>query len=304
MIRPLGGDGRHGMLSMTGYGRAFVEIDGRQMTVEVKSVNHRFLDIAFRMPRNLMFLEDAARKAISAKLARGHVDVFVTYRNLRTDARKIEVDEALFEAYVHALTQLNEVSAFNLKDDRTLMNIARMPDVLSLTEAEEDQEAVIALLNAAMDEALDQLVAMRRREGEAMKADLSGRVDAIKRMTDAVEARYPETVEAYTQRLKAVVSELVGGNVDENRLLMEVALMADRSAIDEEIVRLNSHVQQLRELFESPEPIGRRIDFIVQELNREVNTISSKSQDIPITQLTVDLKAEIEKLREQLQNIE
>lgn len=292
------------MLSMTGYGRAFVEIDGRQMTVEVKSVNHRFLDIAFRMPRNLMFLEDAARKAISAKLARGHVDVFVTYRNLRTDARKIEVDEALFEAYVHALTQLNEVSAFNLKDDRTLMNIARMPDVLSLTEAEEDQEAVIALLNAAMDEALDQLIAMRRREGEAMKADLSGRVDAIKRMTDAVEARYPETVEAYTQRLKAAVSELVGGNVDENRLLMEVALMADRSAIDEEIVRLNSHVQQLRELFESPEPIGRRIDFIVQELNREVNTISSKSQDIPITQLTVDLKAEIEKLREQLQNIE
>ena len=251
-----------------------------------------------------MFLEDAARKAISAKLARGHVDVFVTYRNLRTDARKIEVDEALFEAYVHALTQLNEVSAFNLKDDRTLMNIARMPDVLSLTEAEEDQEAVIALLNAAMDEALDQLIAMRRREGEAMKADLSGRVDAIKRMTDAVEARYPETVEAYTQRLKAAVSELVGGNVDENRLLMEVAIMADRSAIDEEIVRLNSHVQQLRELFEAPEPIGRRIDFIVQELNREVNTISSKSQDIPITQLTVDLKAEIEKLREQLQNIE
>ena len=292
------------MLSMTGYGRAFVEIDGRQMTVEVKSVNHRFLDIAFRMPRNLMFLEDAARKAIAAKLARGHVDVFVTYRNLRTDARRIMVDEALFDAYVHALTQLNEVSAFNLKDDRTLMSIARMPDVLTLTEAEEDQEAVIALLNAAMDEALDQLIAMRRREGEAMKADLIAHVDAVKRMTDAVQARYPETVAAYTQRLKAAVADLVGSNVDENRLLMEVALMADRSAIDEEIVRLNSHVQQLRELFESPEPIGRRIDFIVQELNREVNTISSKSQDIPITQLTVDLKAEIEKLREQLQNIE
>ena len=292
------------MQSMTGYGRAFVEIDGRQMTVEVKSVNHRFLDISFRMPRNLAFLEDAARRQIGARLNRGHVDVFVTYRNLRTDARHIQVDEALFDAYVQALTQLNEASSYNLKDDRTLMNIARMPDVLSLTEAEEDQEAVIALLNAAMDEALDQLIAMRRREGEAMKADLSGRVDAIKRMTDAVEARYPETVEAYTQRLKAAVSELVGGNVDENRLLMEVALMADRSAIDEEIVRLNSHVQQLRELFELPEPVGRRIDFIVQELNREVNTISSKSQDIPITQLTVDLKAEIEKLREQLQNIE
>lgn len=292
------------MLSMTGYGRSFVEIDGRQMTVELKSVNHRFLDVSFRMPRNLMFLEDAARKAIGERLSRGHVDVFVTYRNLRTDARTIQVDEALFDAYVQALTQLNEVSSYNLKDDRTLMSIARMPDVLTLTEAEEDQEAVLSLLNAAMDEALTQLVAMRRREGEAMKADLTGRVDAIKRMTDAVEARYPETVEAYTQRLKAAVAELVGGGVDENRLLMEVALMADRSAIDEEIVRLNSHVQQLRSLFESPEPIGRRIDFIVQELNREVNTISSKSQDIPITQLAVDLKAEIEKLREQLQNVE
>ena len=292
------------MLSMTGYGRSFVEIDGRQMTVELKSVNHRFLDLSFRMPRNLMFLEDAARRAIGEKLSRGHVDVFVTYRNLRTDARTIQVDEALFDAYVQALTQLNEVSSYNLKDDRTLMNIARMPDVLTLTEAEEDQEAVLSLLNAAMTGALEQLVAMRRREGEAMKADLTNRVDAIKRMTDAVEARYPETVEAYTQRLKSAVSELVGSGVDENRLLMEVAIMADRGAIDEEVVRLNSHVQQLRELFESPEPIGRRIDFIVQELNREVNTISSKSQDIPITQLTVDLKAEIEKLREQLQNVE
>ena len=292
------------MLSMTGYGRGFVEIDGRQMTVEVKSVNHRFLDISFRMPRNLMFLEDAARKRIGERLSRGHVDVFVTYRNLRTDAKNIQVDEALFEAYVKALTRLNEASSFNLKDDRTLMNIARLPDVMTMTEAEEDQQAVLALLDRALSEALDGLIAMRRREGEAMKADLSGRVDAIKRMTDAVEARYPETVAEYTRRLRAAVAELVGQEVDETRLMMEVAIMADRSAIAEETVRLNSHVQQLRELFESDQPIGRRIDFIVQELNREVNTISSKSQDIPITQLTVDLKAEIEKLREQLQNIE
>ncbi len=292
------------MLSMTGYGRAFVEIEGRQMTVEVKSVNHRFLDIAFRMPRNLMFLEDAARKAIGARLARGHVDVFVTYRNLRTDARTVQVDEALFSAYVAALGRLRNAAGPELRDDRTLMGIAHMPDVMTVTEAEEDQDAVRALLEAALGQALEALCAMRAREGEAIKADLKSRVDAIERMTAAVEARYPQTVEAYTQRLRAAMEELAGSGLDETRLMMEVAVMADRSAIAEETVRLHSHIQQLRNVFESPEPIGRRVDFIVQELNREVNTISSKSQDIPITQLTVDMKAEIEKLREQVQNIE
>ena len=291
------------MQSMTGYGRAFVEIEGRQMTVEVKSVNHRFLDLSFRMPRNLMFLEDAARKIISARLARGHVDVFVTYRNLRTDARTVHVDEALFSAYVDALRRMRGAIGPDLRDDRTLMGIAHMPDVMTVTEAEEDQDAVRALLEAALGEALDALCAMRAREGEAIRADLSGRVDAIERMTGAVEERYPQTVAAYTQRLRAAMEELAG-SVDESRLMMEVAVMADRSAIAEETVRLRSHIQQLRSVFGTSEPIGRRVDFIVQELNREVNTISSKSQDIPITQLTVDMKAEIEKLREQVQNIE
>ena len=289
------------MLSMTGYGRASVEIDGRQMTVELKSVNHRFLDLAFRMPRNLMFLEDDIRKALSAKLARGHVDVFLTYRNLRSDARKVTVDRALFDAYAAALETL---SGTELRDDRSLMAIARMPDVMVTTEADEDQDAVRALLMKALEEACEQLIAMRRREGESMKKDLSFRVDEIERMTGEIEQRYPQTVEEYKNRLRAAVEELVGNNVDENRLLMEVAVMADRSAIAEETVCLRSHVKQLREYFEATEPIGRRIDFIVQELNREVNTISSKSQDIPITKLAVDAKAEIEKLREQLQNIE
>jgi len=290
------------MLSMTGYGRAFREIDGRQMTIELKSVNHRFLDLSFRMPRNLAFLEEAARKAIGERLSRGHVDVFVTYRNLRTDARTVTVDRALFDAYAQAL---EAVSDAGLRDDRSLMSIARLPDVLVISEAEEDREAVTALMQAAMGEALDQLIAMRRREGEAMRRDLSDKVDAIERMTGEIEARYPETVAAYRQRLRAAVEELLGDNeVDETRLLTEVALMADRSAIAEETVRLASHIAQLRKLFESKDPIGRRIDFIVQELNREVNTISSKSQDIPITRLAVDMKAEIEKLREQLQNVE
>ena len=292
------------MLSMTGYGRGFAEIDGRQMTVEVKSVNHRFLDLSFRMPRNLLFLEDAARKEIGARLSRGHVDVFVTYRNLRTDARKVVADEALYNAYAEALQQLSALSGGGMRDDRTLMSIARMPDVLTVTEAEEDQGAVQSLMQAALSEALDQLIAMRAREGEAMKRDLSGHVDAIEQMTARIEARYPETVTAYQKRLRSAVEELVGSGVDETRLLIEVAVMADRSAISEELVRLGSHAAQLRALLETDEPVGRRLDFIVQELNREVNTISSKSQDIPITQLTVDLKAEIEKLREQVQNIE
>lgn len=289
------------MLSMTGYGRASREIDGRQMTVELKSVNHRFLDLSFRMPRNLMFLEDDIRKSLSGQLARGHVDVFLTYRNLRSDARRVTVDQALFEAYAQALDSLSETT---LRDDRSLMAIARMPDVMVVTEADEDQDAVRALLKVTLDEAVEQLIAMRRREGEAMKADLTFRVDEIERMTGEIEQRYPQTVEEYKNRLRAAVEELVGNNVDENRLMMEVAIMADRSAIAEETVRLRSHVRQLRAYFEETQPIGRRIDFIVQELNREVNTISSKSQDIPITRLAVDAKAEIEKLREQLQNIE
>ena len=289
------------MLSMTGYGRAMRELDGRQLTIELKSVNHRFLDLSFRMPRNLMFLEDDARKLIGARLSRGHVDVFMTYRNARSDARKVQVDRALFDAYASALSSLTDSG---VEDDRSLMSIARLPDVLVVTEAEEDQDALRELLKETLDAALDQLIEMRRREGAEMKKDLAFRTDRIEEMTNAVEARYPETVEEYTRRLRASIEELIGRNVDETRLLTEVAVMADRSAIAEETVRLHAHIAQLRECLEKAEPVGRRIDFLVQELNREVNTISSKSQDVPITQLVVSMKAEIEKLREQLQNIE
>ena len=289
------------MLSMTGYGRAMRELDGRQLTIELKSVNHRFLDLSFRMPRNLMFLEDDARKLIGARLSRGHVDVFMTYRNARSDARSVQVDRALFDAYASALSGLTDSG---VQDDRSLMRIAGLPDVLVVTEAEEDQDALRALLKETLDAALSQLMEMRRREGAEMKKDLAFRTDRIEEMTNAVEARYPDTVEEYTRRLRASIEELIGRNVDETRLLTEVAVMADRSAIAEETVRLHAHIAQLRECLEKAEPVGRRIDFLVQELNREVNTISSKSQDVPITQLVVSMKAEIEKLREQLQNIE
>ena len=289
------------MHSMTGYGRAMREIEGRQLTIELKSVNHRFLDVSFRMPRGLMFLEDDARKRIAAKLARGHVDVFMTYRNLRSDTKTVRVDKALLSAYMQAFDQ---IAAAGLKDDRAMMGVSRFPDVLIVEEAPEDQDALRTLMIETLDEALDELKSMRAREGEEMKKDLTFRVSEIGRITDAIEARYPDTVKEYTERLRTSVRELIGSEIEESRLVMEVAIMADRSAIAEEIVRLNSHLGQLRELFEHAEPIGRKIDFIVQELNREVNTISSKSQDIPITQLAVDAKAEIEKLREQLQNVE
>ena len=289
------------MLSMTGYGRAMREMDGRQLTIELKSVNHRFLDLSFRMPRNLMFLEDEARKLIGAKLARGHVDVFMTYRNMRSDARSVTVDKALFDAYAAALSGLVDSE---IQDDRSLMGIARLPDVLVVSEAEEDQQALRKLMQETLGEALEQLLAMRRREGEEMKKDLAFRTDRIEEMTRQIEERYPDTVKEYTQRLRASIEELIGQSVDETRLLTEVAVMADRSAIAEETVRLHAHIAQLRECLEQTEPVGRRIDFLVQEFNREANTISSKSQDVPITRLAVSIKAEIEKLREQLQNIE
>lgn len=289
------------MLSMTGYGRATCEIEGRQLTIELKSVNHRFLDLSFRMPRTLMFLEEDARRLIGARLARGHVDVFMTYRNLRADAKSVTVDKALFSAYASAL---EGVSEFGLKDDRSLMSVVRLPDVLVVTEGEEDQTALKALMTETMTQALNGMVEMRAREGREMAADLKRYVDAVETRALEIERRYPETVDEYMRRLRTAVEELIGQQMDEERLLTEVAIMADRSAIAEEIVRLKSHILQIRECLDMEEPVGRKLDFIVQEMNREVNTISSKSQDVPITRLAVDCKAVIEKLREQLQNVE
>lgn len=291
------------MHSMTGYGRMSVERDGRQLTVELKSVNHRFLDLSFRMPRSFNFLEDSARKLIGEYLSRGHVDLFATYRNTREDSRRVEVDQALLDAYMTALDDIAETTG--LEDDRTLSLATRLPDVLTVAEADEDQDALRALMREALTGALEQMQAMREKEGEALKRDISARIDTLEKMTGEIEARYPETVAEYQQKLKARVEELLGGAaMDEQRLMQEVAVMADRSAIAEETVRLHSHFAQVRGFMEASEPVGRKLDFIVQELNREVNTISSKSQDVPITRLVVEAKAEIEKIREQVQNVE
>ena len=291
------------MRSMTGYGRSMVRRDGRELTVELKSVNHRFLDIYFRMPRFFGFAEDTIRKLLSSRLSRGHVDVFMTYRNLREDARAVRADRALYLAYAKALEDMIGMCG-SIPDDRSLMKLAMLPDVLVVTEAEEDLEALNALIAEAVTGALDVLVAMREREGESLKEDLSERLARLEQMRQEIGSRYPDTVKEDEERLRQRIEELLDVPVDQTRLLQEVAIMADRSAISEELVRLDSHFAQMREMLENGQAVGRKLDFLVQELNREVNTISSKSQDIHITRLVVAGKAEIEKIREQTQNVE
>lgn len=284
---------------MTGYGRCVRVRDGRSLTVELKSVNHRFLDISLRMPRCFLFLEDEARKAVGRRLARGHVDVFCTYRNQREDSRAVQVDEGLIRAYLRATDGLA-----GLTDDRSVMGVLSLPEVVQVVEAEEDREALRALLLETLEGALGEATAMRAVEGEALQRDLNTRADALEKIARAIAARAPQTLIAYRERLRANVEELLGGQMDESRLVQETAIMADRLAIDEELVRLESHIAQLRALTGDPAPAGRRLDFLAQEFNREVNTIASKSQDIEITRLAMEGKAEIEKLREQVQNVE
>lgn len=290
------------MKSMTGYGRCHIEEDGREMTVEVKSVNHRFLDISYRLSRTLSFLDDAVRKGVGARLARGHVDVFVSYENHRQDARTVRVDTALAAAYRQALGEL--AAAVGRDADLPLAEYARMPDVLTVQEKDEDQQAVRALFVRALDGALDGLIQMREQEGERMRADMLEKLNAIDGLRETIAARAPAVVEEYREKLSQRIAALTDGELDEARLLTEVALFADRAAIDEELVRLKSHLDALRDTAQMAEPVGRKLDFLVQELNRETNTIGSKASDTAIAQAVVAAKGEIEKLREQVQNIE
>ncbi len=293
------------MQSMTGYGRFHQEVDGREITLELKSVNHRFLDVNLRMPRGLLFLEDTVRKALAQRLSRGHVDVFVTYRNGRADARAVTVDAALAGAYLAALEELGQVVAgTGVLDDRSLMRVAAMPDVLVVSEKEEDAAAVTALCVSALGGALDALCAMRADEGEALSRDLAARLDNLAGIAERIGTRAPLVVTEYQVKLTARLAELLQAPPDPQRLAQEVALMADRAAIDEELVRLGSHIAQMRACLEQKEPVGRKLDFLVQELNREFNTIGSKASDLTIAALVVEAKAEVEKLREQVQNIE
>lgn len=301
------------MRSMTGYGRRQVSRDGREMTVEVKTVNHRFLDISCRLPRALSFAEDAVRKQIGAALKRGHVDVNVTYLNLRQDARQVRVDEGLARQYRDAMLLMrgtvfevgvNSSDEMRHLSDHDVSFIASQPDVLQVTVAEEDQEAVLALLGDTMALALEDVTAMRDREGAALAEDLSFHLNEVSRLRDEIFVLAPKVPVLYQEKLQARLRELGVKELDEQRLAQEVAIMADRCAIDEELSRLLSHIGQMRQAIEAEGETGRRLDFLTQELNREVNTIGSKASDAEITKLVVAAKSEIEKLREQVQNVE
>ncbi len=290
------------MRSMTGYGRRQTQLNNREMTVEVKTVNHRFLDIGFRMPRNLSFLEEPIRAMLSGSLKRGHADVFLNYRNNREDSREVSVDEPLLSAYRQALSRMASISG--AADDITLSHLAALPDVLKVAEREEDREAVTALLQQTMELVLGDLLAMREKEGLALKADLESHLNELERLAGLIAQRAPLVPGLYRERLEARLNEMNVSPVDPQRLAQEVALLADRCAIDEELSRLDSHIGQTRDCFSEEGEAGRKLDFLVQEMNREVNTIGSKASDAQITTWVVAAKCEIEKLREQVQNIE
>ncbi len=291
------------MYSMTGYGRGAASLEGRELTIELKSVNNRFLDIGMKLPRQLSFLEDGLRKLLNDALSRGHVDVFVNYRNLRSDAKTVRVDEALLKAYLASARE--SAKALDLEDDLTLSKALTLPDVTTILPADEDQQALMDLARTVMTEAIENLKAMRFKEGERLKLDLSARMDTMTGYAAAIERRAPAVVEEYREKLTARIEDLLGETeVDRARLATEVAIFADRAAIDEEIVRLNTHLVHFRELLTADEPVGRKMDFLVQEINRECNTIGSKANDGELTSIVLLSKAEIEKLREQIQNIE
>jgi uncharacterized protein (TIGR00255 family) len=291
------------MYSMTGYGKGAASGDGRELTVELKSVNHRYLDVGMRLPRHLAFMEDGVRTALGARLSRGHVDVFINYRNLRSDARTVEIDVPLLTAFISAARSANE--SLSLRDDLSLANALRLPDVTNTREADEDTDAVLSLLQSAMDSAIDVLLTMREQEGERMRTYLSNCADTVLTLTEQIALRAPVVVEEYKVKLDERIQTLLGAvEVDRTRLATEVAIFADKASIDEEISRLRSHIVQMRALLDASEPVGRKLDFVVQEMNREFNTIGSKANDGELTTLVLSGKAEIEKIREQVQNIE
>ena len=289
--------------SMTGYGRAREMRSGRDITVEVRSVNNRYLDCTVKLPRAYIFAEDAIKTRVQKAISRGKVDVFVTIDTSAADVAVVQVNEGLAKGYYDALMHLK--NSFALPGDVTPEVLARFPDVLTVTKAEEDVEAIAADICAVLDDALAAYNAMRAVEGEKLALDVSSRVDTIEETVSKVEAQSPQTVAAYRQRLEAKMQEVLQSTtIDESRILTEAAIFADKVAVDEETVRLRSHIAQLRDMLQSGEPVGRTLDFLIQEVNRECNTIGSKCNDLTVARDVVNMKAEVEKIREQVQNME
>ena len=289
--------------SMTGYGRARETLNKRDITVEVRSVNNRYLDCAVKMPRAYIFAEDAIKARVQKAVSRGKVDVFVTIDTSAADVTVVAVNEPLARGYYEALMQLK--TTFSMDGDVSPVALAKFPDVLTVTKADEDVETVSADICQVLDRALAAYNEMRAVEGRKLAEDIGGRGNTIEALVCEVEERSPQTVAAYRERLEGKMREVLQSTtIDEGRILTEAAIFADKIAVDEETVRLRSHIAQLRDMLCSEQPIGRKLDFLIQEVNRECNTIGSKCNDLTITQDVVNMKAEVEKIREQVQNIE
>lgn len=289
--------------SMTGFGRAVEEIDGYVITVEIKSVNHRYFDFSSRIPRQYGFLDDKLKSYINSKVSRGKVECYVSVDALDTEDAAVVINKTLASAYVKALKKLAE--EYSLKEDFGTAFVSRLPDVFVLKKADEDEEKIWQLVKSVTDEAIEKFIQMRAVEGAKMKEDVASRAEYILDCVSFIEERSPQTVKDYNDKLVERVHEIIGDvSLDEQRIIQEVAIYADKVAVAEETVRLRSHIAQLKTFLESEEPIGRKMDFLVQEINRETNTIGSKANDVEIARKVVDIKAEVEKIREQIQNIE
>lgn len=291
------------MKSMTGYGRARMTLHDRDITVEIRSVNHRYLDCNVKVPRVYGFLEEAAKSAVSNVISRGKTDVYISIDASRAGDVTVMVNEQLVQAYIAALKQIRDTSG--LPDDITTMSVAKMPDVFLAQKQEPDVEEVKADVLNVLNAAAEEFCTMRAREGAKLREDVLGRCDTILTLVGQVEERSPKCVEEYRAKLTARMNEVLAEvSIDPQRILTEAAIYADRIAVAEETVRLRSHVDQFRKMADEDKPIGRKLDFLVQEMNREANTIGSKANDFELARIVVDLKGEIEKIREQIQNIE
>lgn len=289
--------------SMTGYGRGEAELNGTVYTVELRSVNHRYFEFNCRAPKGLLFLEDPLKKLVGAKVQRGKVDVFIDQRAAEGEGGEVALNAGLAQSYFNALKQLK--AQLHLPGKVCLSLMAANQNLFSLQQKPQKQEAVLAAVCTSAEQALSSFLFMRENEGARLQADVLNRCSTILTLVEQVEKRSPETVALYRERLQGRVRELLQDRqVEEQRLLTEIAIFADKIAVDEETVRLRSHIEQMRQLFEQSEPIGRKLDFLVQEMNREANTTGSKCVDLEITRTVVEIKSQIEKIREQIQNIE
>lgn len=289
--------------SMTGYGRGEAVFENRSITVEVRAVNNRYLDCAVKLPRAYLFAEDAVKTKVQNSISRGKVDVFITIESSGSEKVSISVNQPVADGYYAALTALRET--YHLRDEPTVATLSRFPDVFSVEKAPEDLETMTADICVVLDLAIADFTAMREREGKRLAEDIRNRAQLIQTLTHAVEERSPKTVSEYRARLEARMAEVLQNTqIEESRILTEAAIFADKIAVDEETVRLRSHLNQLSTLLEQGGTVGRKLDFLIQEFNREANTIGSKCSDTELTRLVLDLKAEIEKIREQVQNIE